>query len=68
MATDTVSAADAARPAGVSLAGCTGCRWPLSGSGHQTLFCDEPAPVGSPYCAAHRRVAYVPTPVFEFGL
>lgn len=40
------------------------CRWPLDGTLSAThLFCAEPkAGGGSPYCARHTAMAYVPAP------
>jgi hypothetical protein len=38
------------------------CRFPLGRlADPPERFCGEPAPVGSPYCRAHRAVAYVPS-------
>ncbi len=43
---------------GVSILEVTGCRWPLTGSYADTLFCDAPQVSGCPYCAAHRKRAW----------
>jgi GcrA cell cycle regulator len=37
------------------------CRWPMIGEGTETLFCAAPAIVGQAYCAAHCRIAFVPS-------
>jgi hypothetical protein len=39
------------------------CRYPLGGMFERaTRFCGCDAPIGSPYCAVHRAVAYRPSP------
>jgi GcrA cell cycle regulator len=37
------------------------CRWPCAGEGTEMLFCAAPAIIGQPYCAAHYRIAFVPS-------
>lgn len=35
----------------------SGCRWPITGPGGETLFCNGEAPGKGPYCATHERLA-----------
>ncbi len=51
--------------AGVSLLDLSNrqCRWPLGDMIEPAMrFCGHDAPIGSPYCAAHRAVAYLGFP------
>jgi len=36
------------------------CRWPVDGTGAETLFCGANQVEGSSYCAQHSRMAYLP--------
>ena len=37
------------------------CRWPVKGTDAETLFCGADRVEGSPYCAEHCRMAYLPS-------
>lgn len=37
------------------------CAFPVSGAGSDTMSCCAPVPEGQTYCAAHRRIMFVPT-------
>jgi hypothetical protein len=39
------------------------CRWPLSGTGAETLFCGGRVLSESSYCRRHHRLAYAPAPI-----
>jgi hypothetical protein len=36
------------------------CRWPVKGAAAETFYCGADRVEGSPYCAEHCRVAYLP--------
>jgi len=36
------------------------CRWPVEGADAETFFCGADHVEGSPYCAQHCRMAYLP--------
>jgi GcrA cell cycle regulator len=43
----------------MQLAMQTGCCWPHGDPGTASFrFCGDGTPIGSPYCAAHRKIAY----------
>jgi len=45
------------------------CKYPLGGKFEPvSRFCGCDAPIGSPYCAAHRAVAYRPLPAAAIRL
>lgn len=48
-----------ANPIGIFALNESTCRWPVSGSGAETMFCGSEPLTGFPYCGRHSRWAYV---------